>query len=148
MSSTDRSTVGLFLSVVACGGKTFAVVQRQDKFFLECFDAAQMKDSNDYDFSFVASSLPMRASGHNVHKLRVRKISARVLETKSISINQNYINLPNYIYAPGASGFSGDVSINLLGTLSNGLDIAWMIHGNDALPATVLSVTVYGTYSV
>ncbi|MBO5704420.1 MAG: hypothetical protein J6R99_00200 [Alphaproteobacteria bacterium] len=141
-------TAGLFLSVAVCDGKAFAMVQRQDKFFLECFAAAEMKDSNDYDFSFVASSLPMRASGHNVRKLRVRKISARVLDTKSISINQNYINLPNDIYAPGASGFTGDVSINLLGASSNGFDVAWTIHGNDALPATVLTVTIYGTYSV
>ncbi len=141
-------TDGEFLSVAVSDEKTYVVVHRGDKYFLECFDAASMKDCDDYGFSFCASGIPLRASGHNLRRLKVRKIFARVLNTKSISINQNYIKLPNEIFSNNNPGFTGDVSVNLLGSIYNTATPTWTIHSADALPATVLSVSISGTYSV
>jgi hypothetical protein len=107
-----------------------------------------MKDCDDYGFSFCASGIPLRASGHNLRRLKVRKIFVRVLNTKSISINQNYIKLPNEIFSKNNPGFTGDVSVNLLGSIYNTATPTWTIHSADALPATVLSVSISGTYSV
>ena len=107
-----------------------------------------MQDADEYSFSFMASGLPIRASGHNVSRLRLRKISSRVLDTKSICINNHRIALPNEIYNTGTSGYSGDVSVNLLGTSSETMKSVWSIHGNEPYPATILSITLYGWYTV
>ena len=101
-----------------------------------------------YDFSFIASGIPLRSSGHSAARLRLRKISARVLQTKSLNINSHRITLPNEIYTIDSPGFSGDVSINLLGTVHDCMNSPWTIHGTDPQPATILSVTMHGWYSV
>ena len=141
-------TRGEFLSVAVCGGCTYVAVRRDKVVYLERFDANTMDDAGKYSFTFVASGMPLRASGHNASSLRLRKIIARVIDTKSISINNRRIVLPNEIYTAGKSGFSGDVSINLLGTSHECVSPTWTIHGSDNHPITVLSVSMYGWYKV
>ena len=141
-------THGLFLSVCVCDGKTYVLVQRENEYCLECFDSDAMIDSDKYEFSFTVSGLPMRASGHNMNKIRVRKIVARVLDTKSIYINGHRISLPNEIYVDDTSGYSGDVSVNLLGTMCDSIAPTWTIHGSQAYPVTILSISTFGWYQV
>ena len=141
-------TRGDFLSVAVCSGDTYAVVRRSGDIYLERFSSDALTDADQFAFSFTASGLPLRSSGHNATRLRLRKVMARVLDTKSISINNHRIALPNEIYASGAPGFSGDVSINLLGTVRDCASSTWTIHGQENYPATVLSVSIYGWYSV
>ena len=141
-------TRGEFLSVAVCDGHTYVATHREDGVHLERFDADTMTDAGKYSFSFYASGLPLRASGHNATRLRLRKIVARVLDTKSISINNQRITLPNETYASDHPGFSGDVSVGLLGTKNNCMTPTWTIHGNEDYPITVLSVSLHGWYSV
>jgi len=140
-------TDGKFLSVAVVNDTTYVVVKRGADISLEVFDKDALSDG-DYDFSFCACGLPLRASGHNVSRLRIRKIMARVLNTKSLFINGARITLPNEIYTENVDGFSGDVSINMLGTSRECINAPWAIHGTDQLPATVLSVSVFGNYGI
>lgn len=140
-------TDGKFLSVAVVNDTTYVVVKRGADISLEVFDKDALSDG-DFDFSFCACGLPLRASGHNVSRLRIRKIMARVLNTKSLFINGARITLPNEIYAEDSAGFSGDVSINMLGTSRECINAPWTIHGTDQLPATVLSVSVFGNYGI
>ena len=73
---------------------------------------------------------------------------ARVLDTKSLFINGSRVTLPNEVYADTSDGFSGDVSITMLGTTRDCINAPWRIHGDDQLPATVLSVSVFGNYGI
>lgn len=141
-------TQGNFLSVCTCDNKTYVVVQRADKYSLEYFDKSQMYDCINYTYSFSACGLPLRSSKHNARRFRIRKISARIIDTKSIYINNHRISLPNEIYSPTSSGYTGDVSINLLGTNENFMSPVWKIHGTDACPTTIISVTLYGSYII
>ncbi len=141
-------TRGEFLSVTVCNGHTYVAVNRDGDTYLERFSPAAMTDVNKYSFSFTASGLPLRVSGHNASRLRLRKIVARVIDTKSISINDHRITLPNEVYADGASGYTGDVSISLLGTSHECTTPCWTIHGNEDYPITVLSVSMHGWYTV
>lgn len=141
-------TRGEFLSVTVCNGHTYVAVNRDGDTYLERFSPVAMTDVNKYSFSFTASGLPLRVSGHNASRLRLRKIVARVIDTKSISINDHHITLPNEVYADGASGYTGDVSIGLLGTSHECTTPCWTIHGNEDYPITVLSVSMHGWYTV
>jgi len=142
-------TQGDFKSVAVIDGQTFVVVRRGDGFALEKFADDRYGDARDNrGFSFTASALPLRTSAHNVRMLRIRKIVARVLNTKSLNINDMRISLPNEVYSDGAPGFSGDVSLNLLGCVRDCITPPWTIHGSESLPATVLSITMYGYYLV
>lgn len=141
-------TQGKFTSVCVCNGRTYVAVSREDGFSLEYFDSSALRDCGRYDFSFFASGLPLRASGHNARRLKLRKIVARVLNTKSLFINQHRITLPNASYSADSAGHSGDVSINLLGSMSDCIAPSWVIHGTDPHPVTVLSVCLYGWYTV
>lgn len=141
-------TKGSFLSVCVCGGKTYAIVLRETDVCLEYFDSSAMQDADEYSFSFTASGLPVRASGHDISRIRLRKISARVLDTKSIHINNHRISLPNDVYKADASGYSGDVSVNLLGTSSETIKSVWTVHGTEPYPVTILSITLHGWYTV
>lgn len=141
-------TQGEFLSVAVCDAKTYVIVRRENKISLEYFDDNMTNDCGKYDFSFTASSLPLRISHHNVRRIKLRKVSARVLKTKSIYINQHRITLPNEVYAEGSDGYSGDVDINLLGCMHDCVQPIWTIHGVEPYTATVLSVTMHGWYSV
>ncbi len=141
-------TQGTFKSVATVQGETFVVVIRNENAFLEKFSESALQDVDEYGFSFTASALPVRASGHNANKLRLRKISARVLNTKTLFINEVRADLPNEIYNETFDGYSGDVSINLLGCQRNCINAPWTIKSSEQLPATVLSVSMYGYYLV
>lgn len=140
-------TDGEFLSVAVLNDETFVVVRRGNTISLEVFDENALSDG-DYEFSFCAAGLPLRASGHNVSRLRIRKILARVLNTKTLFINGQRITFPNEIYEVGADGFSGDVSVGILGTTRKCIDAPWQIHSDYQLPATVLSISLFGNYGV
>lgn len=140
-------TQGEFQSVAVIGGETYVSVRRGDEVFLEKFSLDALNDAGKYGFSFTAAALPLRASGHNANMVRIRKIAARVLDTKSLFINDVRAPLPNDIYDAASSGYSGDVSINMLGCQS-GMAPPWAIQGSDSLPACVLSITIYGYYVV
>ncbi len=141
-------TQGEFKSVAVMDNETYVVVTRGTATYLERFDDAAMTDSGQYGFSWTAAALPLRASGHNGRMIRIRKIAARVLDTKSIYINQMRVTLPNSVYADDAPGYSGDVSVNQLGVSRECINAPWTIQGSDALPTTVLSITMYGYYLV
>ena len=140
-------TKGYFKSVAVQNNITYVVVQRNSTVYLEKFSTSALDDVGN-DFDFCASGLPIHVSGHNVSRVRIRKISARVLNTKSLFINGKRVTLPNEIYDENSSGYSGDVSINQLGTSHTCIDSPWTIHGSDALPATILSVSQYGSYGI
>lgn len=141
------STYGKFLSVAVVDNITYVVVKRGNNFALEKFDSSEFDDDGN-DFDFCACGLPLRASGHNVSRLRIRKISVRLLNTKSLFINDKRVALPNETYDLNSSGFSGDASITQLGTSHECINSPWKIHGTDALPATILSVSMYGSYGI
>ena len=141
-------TQGWFESVADMDGETFVSVRRGSQTYIEKFDANEMIDSNEYGFSFTATGLPMLSSKHAPDKIRIRKISARVLNTKSLFINGLRASLPNEIYTNDMPGFSGDVSINLLGTNYATMQPLWSITGSEPLPTTVLSITTNGWYQI
>ena len=140
-------TDGEFLSVAVVDDKTYVVVRRNNAIALDVFDDDALSDVG-VDFSFCASGLPLRVSGHNVSRLRIRKIAARVLNTKSLFINGSRITLPNDVYDNDSDGFSGDVSIETLGTSRECGNAPWKIHGDEQLPATILSVSMFGNYGI
>lgn len=141
-------TSGQFISVCVSNDKTYVVVKRKDGVYLEYFDSAILQDAGKYSFSFVASGLPFRASGHNVTRIKLRKISARVLGTKSMYINNCCVSFPNEVYASDATGFSGDISVKLLGGALETITPVWTISGAESYPVTVLSISLYGWYMV
>lgn len=141
-------TNGLFKSVAVVGEQTYVVVLRDNSYALERFSESALSDPEDNTFAFCASALPLRGSGHNADAVRIRKITARIENTKSLFINNCRISLPNDIYSMDSIGYTGDVSINMLGTQRDFTTPLWRIHGNDALPITVLSVTIRGFYTV
>lgn len=141
-------TQGKFRSAAVMNGETFVVVDRGNGFAVEKFSAAADIDAGEYGFTFTAAALPLRASGHNAGRVRIRKITARVLDTKSVFINGVRAVLPNEIYESGAAGYSGDVSMNFLGTDGGGINAPWRIHGHEPMPAKILSITIYGRYAI
>lgn len=141
-------TAGQFISVCVRDGKTYVVVRRDSGVFLEYFDVCAMQDAGIYNFTFCASGLPIRVSGHNISRLKLRKISARVLETKNLNINNHSITFPNEIYSSEIRGFTGDVSINLLGGTDSTFSPAWTLHGTEPYSATILSITLSGWYTI
>ena len=141
-------TAGQFKSVATIGGVTYVIVQRGEEYCLERFSDDALNDADSYDFSYTAASLPLRASGHNVRAFRIRKISARILNTKTLFINGARVEFPNEIYASDSNGYTGDVSVNLLGTQHNGTVAPWVISSDEQFPATILSVSMSGSYMV
>lgn len=141
-------TAGQFKSVATIGGVTYVIVQRGEEYCLERFSDDALKDADSYDFAYTAASLPLHASGHNVRTFRIRKISARILNTKTLFINGTRVEFPNEIYASDSNGYTGDVSVNLLGTHHNGTVAPWVISSDEQFPATILSVSMSGSYMV
>jgi hypothetical protein len=45
-------------------------------------------------------------------------------------------------------GYSGDLSMNLLGIQRDTMQPLWTVSSNEQLPATILSVTVDGWYQI
>ena len=56
--------------------------------------------------------------------------------------------LPDEIYVASHSGFTGDVSVGALGWMNDCVVSPWRISSSDAAKITVLSVTMYGYYTV
>ena len=145
---SQYKTNGEFKSVAVSADKTFVVVARDDKYYLEQFSHSALCDAPDYKFAVAAAGIPLRGSGHNASRARIRKITARVSDTKSITINNVCAKLPDEIYTETNPGFTGDVSINTLGWTRQCVLWPWQITSCDAANITVMSVTMYGFYTV
>jgi hypothetical protein len=141
-------TQGAFKSVAVMDGQTFVSVEREGVTAIEKFSKDAMIDGGKFGFSYSAAGLPLLSGKHGPQKIRLRKIGARVLDTKSLFINDLRAFLPNETYADDFPGFSGDVSINLLGTTIDTMRPPWEIKGSEPLPATVLSITMNGRYLI
>lgn len=141
-------TDGDFKYVAILDNNTYAIVKRNGTNSLEKFDANCLNDATTHNFSYTISAFPMIINGHSPKKLRARKISMRVINTKTLFVNGQRIEIPNYVYDDGHPGYSGDLSINLLGTQMDSLQPLWTISSSEQLPATILSVTIDGTYSI
>lgn len=142
------TTNGQFKSVATTGDETYVVVARGNEYYLERFSDDAIRDAEQYDFSYTAAALPMRASGHNAHMLRIRKIVARISDTKTIFINGERASLPNDIYDSESNGYTGDVCINFMGCQRTCTNAPWTISSTEQFRATVLSITTYGYYIV
>ena len=141
-------TDGLFKYVCVVGDTTYVVVQRGNNTYLEKFDENCLNDANQYNFSYKISAFPMIVNGHSPKNIRVRKISVRVKNTKTLFANNYRMEIPNYVYEPTSNGYTGDLSINLLGCQSNTIEPIWILSSSEQLPATILSVSVEGWYLI
>ena len=63
-------------------------------------------------------------------------------------VNNYRMEIPNWAYAENNSGFTGDLSMNLLGTQRNTIEPLWTISSSEQLPATILSVSIEGWYLI
>jgi len=142
------TTNGEFKSVAVSGTDTFVVTKRESEYFIERFDASKMIDAGTYSYTACARGLPLMSSAHNTKKARIKKITVRVYESKTLFINNYRVEFPNEIYSDDSAGFSGDTSVNILGTIRELVDAPWEISTSDSLPLTVLSVTIYGRYQI
>ena len=141
-------TNGDFTAVGVSDNNTYVVVKRDSEFFIERFSDSEKIDSGTYKYTSRACGLPLMTSGHNAKYVRIKKIIARIHDSKTIFINKLRISLPNEIYSDGASGFTGDVSMCTIGTLRDMIDAPWEISTDEEFPMTVLSVTIYGRYQI
>ena len=145
-------TFGSFKSVACMNGEVFVAVQRDTGTFVEKFSDIASSDSGAYGFSYTASGMPLSAAGHTPKKVRLTKLSARVMDTKSLFFRvgdtEMRAPLPNHVQAPDAPGYTGDTSVNLLGTDADTMRPLWTITGSEPLPLTVLSITAEGRYSI
>lgn len=142
------TTDGMFKYVATIDNATYVVVSRENTGYLEKFDDTCLNDSNEYGFSYKVSAFPIIVNGHTPKKLRARKISLRVRDTKTLFVNEYRMEIPNYVYEEGAAGYNGDLFINLLGTTSETMQPLWTVSSSEQLPATILSVTIDGWYSI
>ena len=142
------TTYGNFVSVAVSGNETFVVLSKNSTYKLCKFLNTALTDSGTYSIEFCVSGVPMIFSGHRPIHLKLRKINLRLWETKSVFLNNMRVELPNEIYAPSHPGFSGDISMNLLGSQIDASTSPWTLHGSESMPITVLSVTVYGQYEI
>lgn len=141
-------TLGEFKSVAVMNGETYVIVARANGTFMEKFDASATLDSGEFEFSHTAAAMPFFASGRAPKKIRIHKISARVMNTKSLFINGHRVLLPNDAYDINSSGYSGDISIGALGTTADVISPLWTVTGSEPMPTTVLSITVEGWYLI
>ena len=58
------------------------------------------------------------------------------------------MNIPNDVYDISSNGYSGDLSMNLLGVHFDTMQPVWSVSSSEQLPATILSVTVDGWYLI
>ncbi len=142
------TSYGNFISVAVSGNETFVILENNGGYKLAKFSHTALTDSSTHAIEFYASGLPMNFSGHRPIHLRLRKINLRLYETKSAFINGMRVELPNEIYSPSSNGFSGDISMNFLGSQIDESTSPWTISGNESMPITVLSITVYGQYEI
>ncbi len=138
-------TNGEFKSVAVLNGETFVSVSRPSGTFIEKFSETEFKDSGEFDFSFSAMGLPLISGKHAPKKIRIKKLTVRLKETRSISICGQRALVPNEKIEVG---FSGDVSVNFLGVTGEVMEPLWELGGTEPMPATVLSVTIDGWYLI
>ena len=141
-------TAGKFKSVTVCNEITYVVAERDSEFWFERFDNMEMIDADDKPYNSRACSLPIMTSGHNAKYVRIKKIIARLHDSKTLFVNNFRANFPNEVYIDDTPGFSGDMDVNVLGTLRDMVDCPWEISTNEELPLTVLSITIYGRYQI
>lgn len=141
-------TLGSFKSVAVLSGETFVIVARESGAFIEKFSANEPLDSGQFGFSHTAAAMPLFASGRAPKKIRVHKISARCLNTKSLFINAVRAQLPNDALGADSPGYCGDVSVGSLGTTNDTTRPLWTISGSDPLPVSILGVSVEGWYLI
>ena len=142
------TTDGEFKYVSVFDNETYVVVKRENKFYLEKFDETSLIDASTYDFSYKIAAFPMIVNNHSPKKIRARKISLRVLNTKTVFINNQRVEIPNFIYDTENPGYCGDLSLNLLGAQINTMEPLWTVSSSEQLNATILSVTVDGWYLI
>lgn len=141
-------TDGSFKYVSVFDNNTYVVVKRENKFYLEKFDEECLTDATTHDFSYKISAFPMVVNNHSPKKIRARKISLRVINTKTVFINNIRVEIPNHVYDLNHPGYSGDLSMNLLGNQISTIEPLWTLSSNEQLNATILSVTVDGWYLI
>lgn len=142
------TTDGYFKYATVVDDITYVVVQRGDNFYLECFDDNCLTDSDTFNFSYKVSAFPIIVNGHSPKKIRARKISLRVINTKTVFINNYHVEIPNDVYEIDNPGYSGDLSLNLLGHQIDTMQPLWILSSDYQLSATILSVTVDGWYLI
>ena len=141
-------TDGKFKYVSVFNNQTYVVVKRGNNSILEKFDYDCLNDSGSYDFSYTISAFPMIVNNHSPKKIRLRKISLRLLNTKTVFVNGYRMEIDNEYYAAGSNGFSGDLSMNLLGYQMDTIKPLWTLSSSEQLPATILSVTTDGWFLI
>lgn len=142
------TTDGQFKYVSVMNNETYVVVKRKNTNYLEKFDNSCLMDAGQYGFSYRVSALPMIVNGHAPKKIRLRKISLRVMNTKTLFVNDYRMEIPNYVYNEGSQGYTGDLSMNLLGVQRETMEPLWSISSSEQLPVTILSVTTEGKYLI
>jgi len=141
-------TDGDFKYVAVFNNYTYAIVKRGNTNYLEKFDESCLDDAGAYGFDYKISGLPIIINGHNPKIIRVRKISLRVMNTKTLFVNGYRMEIPEYAYADGSLGYCGDLSMNLLGSEHDTMQPLWTISSSEQLPVTILSVTIDGSYNI
>ena len=142
------TTQGEFCAVGVSGDNTFVITKRNSEYFLERFSDSDFVDVENYPYESRACGLPLMTAGHNAKFTRIKKIIARMYKAKTLFINNKRAIFPNEIYANDTDGFSGDISMNILGTICDMTECPWEISTSDALPLMVLSITLYGRYQI
>ncbi len=141
-------TDGNFKYVCVLEDDVYVIVQRNTSYFLEKFDNSCLQDATNYSFTYKVSGLPIVVNGHCPTKIRIRKISVRVMNTKTIYVNNHRMEIPNYMFANNHPGYTGDLSVNILGTQQDTIQPVWSISSTEQLPAIILSVSLDGWYQI
>ena len=153
-SGTDISawgtytTDGKFKYVCVFDNVVYVIVDRNDTYSLEKFDDTCLSDAGTHGFSYQISAFPMIVNGHCPKKVRIRKVSLRVKNTKTLFINEKRLEIPNWVYADDNPGYNGDLYVNMLGTENETMKPLWSVSSIEQLPATILSVSVDGWYAI
>lgn len=145
---TRYTTDGKFKYVAVIKNETYVIVKRGNTNYLEKFDISCLDDAGQYSFSYKISALPMIVNGHAPNKIRLRKLALRVMNTKTLFVNNHRMEIPNDVYADDSAGYTGDLSMNLLGTQFDTIEPLWTISSDEQLPATILSVATEGSYLI
>ncbi|MCL2629521.1 MAG: hypothetical protein FWD33_02420 [Alphaproteobacteria bacterium] len=139
-------TDGEFKSVAVSKGQVLAAVKRGSETFMEIFDENKMTDGGaNFAFEHKASAMPIFADSAKARLAKVTKWKARLKDAGALSVKING-NAAEVIPLP-ETPFTGDVSVNSLGTTPNGQSPLWEIIGSEPQPLTVLSITIEGRLS-
>ena len=153
-SGTDISawgtytTDGKFQYVCVFDDIVYVIVNRNGTYSLEKFDDTCLSDAGTYGFSYRVSAFPMIVNGHCPKKIRIRKVSLRVMNTKTLFINEQRIEIPNVVYTDDNPGYTRDLSVNMLGIQNETMKALWSLSSSEQLPATILSISIDGWYSI